>query len=159
MTLECKLFQSWSSPFPILNSAYTKSSVHSCQVAEGHRLTSGICVSPNQQNMWLLEWGPLPRPESGLLSCLTLGNKLSEETHIIRQFGVPIFGLTQHPSWLHALLSTKMDPREKVSGRLAGHVVVWHLLLPLGSSQIPPVSFPWKHPYSLLGPPVVKQLS
>ena len=54
---------------------------------------------------------------------------------------VPIFGLTQGPSWWCAHLSAKMDSSVSVSGRLAGHIMGWHLLPPFGPSRILPVSF------------------
>ena len=54
---------------------------------------------------------------------------------------VSIFGLTQGPFWWHLHLSAKMDSSVRVSGRLAGHIMGWHLLLPFGPSQILPVSF------------------
>ena len=53
---------------------------------------------------------------------------------------VPIFGLTQGPSWCQAHLSAKMDSSPRVSGRLAGHMV-WHLLPPFDPSWILLVSF------------------
>ena len=135
-------------------------------------------------------------------SCLTLGNELSEETHVLTKakdfigkghlggeqqgkgtqencsvtwFAVSSFTvmglvsdclwpiiLTQGPSWRRTHLSAKMDSRVRLSGRLAGHIISfllllappeffwvsftrhtmgWRVLPPLGPSRILPVSF------------------
>ena len=66
---------------------------------------------------------------------------------------VTIFGLTQGPSWWREHLSAKTESSVRVSGRLAGHIMGWHLLPLLGPSQIILAAL-----CSLLGPPVVKQL-
>ena len=75
---------------------------------------------------------------------------------------VPIFGLSQGPSWWRVQLSAKMDSSVRVSGRWAGHSTGWHRLLPCGPSRILPVSFQWQHhiPYwnLLLWDPSYKQL-
>ena len=49
--------------------------------------------------------------------------------------------------WRHMNVLAKMDSRVRASGRLAGHMISWHLLPPFGPSLILPVS-------SLLEPPV-----
>ena len=53
---------------------------------------------------------------------------------------VPIFGVTQGPSWWRAHLSAKMDSRSRVSGRQAGPMG-WRLLPPFGPSWVLPISF------------------
>ena len=42
-------------------------------------------VSKDWPLLWLQEEGPLPGPKSG--SCLTLGNELSEEIHMLTEQG------------------------------------------------------------------------
>ena len=49
--------------------------------------------------------------------------------------------LTQGPSWWRVHCSAKMDFSRKDSGRLAGHIIGWHVFPPFGLSQILPVSF------------------
>ena len=64
----------------------------------------------------------------GLVSGLSLASHLAWS----------IFVLTQGPSWWRVLLSAKVDPSAKDSGRLAGHIMGWHLLpafVPSESSQ------------------------
>ena len=57
-------------------------------------------------------------------------------------------------------LSAKIESSVRLSGRLAGHILSWHLLPPFGLSQILPVSFflAVAALCSLLGPPVVRPL-
>lgn len=66
----------------------------------------------------------------------------------------PMFGLIQGPPWWCAHFPAKMDSRVRVSGRLVGHIMDWHLLLPLGPSQI----LSEAALCSLSGPSVVRQL-
>ena len=66
-------------------------------------------------------------------------------------------GLTQGPPWWHAHLSAMMDSGMTVSGKLA-HIIGWHLLPPLGPSQILLISFLGQHPVPYQDPPVVRQL-
>ena len=58
---------------------------------------------------------------------------------------VPIFGLTQGPSWWCMHLSAKMDSSMRISQRLVGHIMAWHLLLPCGPTRILLVSFTRQH--------------
>ena len=55
-----------------------------------------------------------------------LGSGLSLASHL----ACPIFVLTQGPSSWRVLLSAKMDSNAKDSGRMAGHIMGWHLLPP-----------------------------
>ena len=67
----------------------------------------------------------------GLVSGLSLASHLAW----------PVFGVTQGPSWWHAHLSAKTDSSMKHSGKLAGHIMGWHVLSPSGPFRILPVSF------------------
>ena len=67
----------------------------------------------------------------GLVSGLSLANHLAW----------PVSGLTQGPSWRRVHRSGKRGSSEEESGRLAGHIMGWRLLPPLGPSRILPVRF------------------
>ena len=72
---------------------------------------------------------------------------------------VSIFGWTQGPFLWCTHLLVKMVSSARVSGRLAGHNIDWHLLPPFGPSRIPPVGLGGSSSVlcSLSGPPVVRQ--
>ena len=60
------------------------------------------------------------------------------------------------PSWGCAHFSAKMNSSVMVSGRLAGHIVGWHLLPPIGPSHILQAGGSLSVPCSLPGSSVVR---
>lgn len=111
----------------------------------GQREQEGEEIQENHSAMCLEASGFM---EMGLVLGLVLANRLAW----------PICALTQGPSWPCMHLSVKVASRVRASGRWAGHIMGWCLLLPFGPSQILPFVFSsGTGTYSLSGPPVVRQ--
>ena len=114
----------------------------------------------------LLQWRTSRSGNSGGLLCLAarslrvyqvrLVSRLSAASHL----ALPIFDLTQGPSWGRMPLSVRIGSSTRDSGRLAGHIMGYRLLALLAPSQILPVGFVGGSSVlcSLLGPQVARHL-